>query len=98
MAPGAGWEVLAWVLPAAALTCVALAASTWVAPERAGAAVTVVWLVAVFVGLRHHGAGDLARASVAFRPSSQVAAVVVSLIAVAVLARRRQHLDAHTYA
>ncbi len=93
--PG-GWEALAWVLPAVALTALSLAASTWVSPERAGAVVSVAWLAGVVLTLRHPGA-DLAERSLAFRPLSQLLALVVGVAAALVIARRRHHLDAVAY-
>jgi hypothetical protein len=47
--PGLSWTAVSWLLPALAFTAVTLAASTWIRPIFAGAALGVAWVCAVGV-------------------------------------------------
>ena len=87
--PGVGWSAAAWLLPALGLTALSLGLATFIAPARAFACVTGVWLA--LVALSQVQPDDRL---VAFGPAAQAAFAVLAASAVIVLAVRRDHLNA----
>ncbi|MGI8806497.1 MAG: zf-HC2 domain-containing protein [Acidimicrobiales bacterium] len=97
--PGLGVVAAAWLIPALALSVACLAVGTFLRPVTAAGSVAVLWVTGVLVteGL---GAGSM-RAflgggpleSGAFRPSGQLLFVVVTIVAGAVLAARRDSFE-----
>ncbi len=81
--PGLGWPLVSWLVPALALTLLALAVGAWVRPLVASVVVTAGWLALV---------GALALAEddrlAAFRAPAQVGLLLVAAAAAAVLAWR----------
>lgn len=86
--PGVGWTAAAWLLPSLALTATSLAASTWLSPERAFAAVASAWLATVVVS-----AVAASDRLAAFDGPAQIGFGALAVAATAVLARRRDRLD-----
>lgn len=86
--PGEAWAAAAWLLPSLGLTLCSLALATAVAPLRAAVGVAVGWVALVTVATQ--AAADTL---VAFRSTGQLIAAVVTVLAAAVLTRRREGLD-----
>lgn len=81
------WAV-AWVLPALAVTSVALALMTVTTPNRAAAVATISWLVVATV-VRNAGSDELT----AFLPAAQFAAVVIAVACGALIVARRDRFE-----
>jgi hypothetical protein len=81
---GQGWEAVAWLLPALALSTTTLALSARLAPVWAAAWVLGAWLAAVGISSRQ-AHDDLA----AFGVAGQLAALVLTAAAVAAVLRLR---------
>jgi hypothetical protein len=85
--PGAGPTFVAWLLPALALTSLALVLLTWWSARATAGVLLLAWtLGCLAVGARDVTAGLVL-------PSTQVLALVVSAAAVAVLVRRLEPGD-----
>lgn len=82
LVPPIGWLAFAWLVPALALTLLALAAMTWWSPQAAGAAAGGLWLACIVAA---HARGDVAAA---VGPGALVAAATVAVVAAACLAAR----------
>lgn len=92
--PGAATTVLAWVLPAFALSASTLALGTYIEPIRAAIGLGFGWLALTIVTVqRTHDLMSL------FQPSGQLFAATVAVVAVAIVAIRAarrvevNHLD-----
>lgn len=84
-----GLVVLAWLVPALALTALCLALTTWFRPKTVAWAVSVGWLSVVLV-VSDGAAPDRL---VAFGPAAQIGMAVVGLAAAAVTVARRRRFD-----
>lgn len=83
-----GLIAVAWLLPSLALASATLAASTWVAPWRAGTVIVTTWSAGVFA------AGRVSHDVLSpFGPTTQVGAVAVIAAATAVVLVRAPRLD-----
>lgn len=87
--PTFDWMVVAWILPAMAVSVLALAMSTALEPVLASAGVAAGWLAAV-IGSEMSSEISLA----AFRQTGQATAAVALTVGVAVLIARRERFDA----
>lgn len=92
--PGLGWKAAAWVVPALAVSVVALALSTWLEPLWAGGVTGVAWLAIALGSARGRRGLPVAERIGAFTAEGQVAFVVVVVVAAAVLLVRARTLDA----
>lgn len=91
--PDLGPAAAAWCLPSLLLTVAALAASTWVDPQRAVAAAALGWTLALLVA--SHGGrtvGSLADTAL-FSASGQAAFAVLAMLATSVVVARRRHFS-----
>lgn len=93
IAPGDGWIVFGWVLPAFALVAITLALSTVTSPERAGVIAGVGWMVALVALMDRDKGGNFVDGSVIFGSSGQVTVAVVAVIGVAIVASRKTSFD-----
>jgi len=96
--PGAHWTIAAWLLPAAALTSVALALSTWLPTRTAAIAASGAWVVAVAIGLKTVGSGlrlenSVLQQLILFRPAGQLVLAVIAAVAMVVALERRDQFD-----
>jgi hypothetical protein len=80
--PGIAWLAFAWLLPALALTLLALVAMTRWEPEPVGAGVAAMWIAVIAAAYRHH---DVAAA---VRGETQIAYLVIAALAPVALALR----------
>ncbi len=88
-----GVPVIAWVLPALALTLGALALGTWYRAETAASGLAIVWTLAV-VGVRWMDGFQTGYADTAtFSPPGQAIALLVLVIATAVVVVRRDQFQ-----
>jgi hypothetical protein len=86
----------AWLLPAAAMAAVALAAGTWVRLVHAAMGLTVLWaLVATvaFSGAPRTTAEAFARRDVAFHWSGQLLCAALVVVSLAVVSARRHNYE-----
>jgi hypothetical protein len=89
VSPGPGWWAAAWLLPAFLLCVGTLALATMLPLPTAAGLLGGIWLlVALAVG----SSGSLVQV-VLFGPAAQFGYLVAVVVAVAVLALRRRHLD-----
>lgn len=87
--PTLGWAMVAWILPALALSAVAMALSTTLEPVLASSGVAAVWIATV-LGSELRSEAALA----AFGRGGQVTAGVALIAALIVLTARRRRFDA----
>lgn len=90
--PVAGWEAVAWLLPALALTAVTLAAGSWVVQWKAAVALCGLWVApfaAYLVGLRP----DPAVVEALTGAPGQIAMACLMAVAVTVALVRRDTFD-----
>jgi hypothetical protein len=94
--PLAGWDAALWLLPALAATATTVALSTWVAPLRAATISAVGWVTAVSASViaTRTDPGDALDRLVVFRPTGQVVALIVMVVATAVFVVRIDRFDA----
>ena len=97
--PDAGWTVAAWLLPATALTAVAIALATWFSTRSAATIACSAWIVSVFVGLRSAGRGTrldelVVNQLVLFRPAGQLVLALIAAAALVIAYERRDAFDA----
>lgn len=90
--PGLGAAPMAWVLPAAALASLSLAASTWVRPELAVGALAAAWAVGLGTLQRLDGIDRPMVDAAPFTTTGQVLALAATAAAASVLWRRVDHL------
>jgi hypothetical protein len=88
MAPGRSAWAFAWVLPAFAVTTLAMALMTVLAPRRAAGVAASVWIVGVF--LARSASSDLLAA---FGAQGQALMLVSTIAALAVVWLRREQFD-----
>lgn len=86
--PAAGWTAIAWLLPALALTSLALALSSALPVPLAAGGVAAAWLALVAAV-----AGSTADGLALFRPPAQLGFAAVLLAALGLLFARRDLLD-----
>ncbi|MEO6629053.1 MAG: hypothetical protein ABIP03_10850 [Aquihabitans sp.] len=87
--PGVDAGDAGWVLPALALSVLALALSTWVRIEIAAGFLTVAWLLVVWVPLRVNDFREPVRDLAALGAPGQFASLALILVGLVVLTARR---------
>ena len=85
--PSGGAFRFAWLLPAAAVTSAAMAASSRYEPRRVALPIAGAWIVIVLIGTQ------AASAEAMFGPALQLAAAAIALAATAVIWRQRSELE-----
>lgn len=93
--PQVGWWAIAWLVPALALTALAVGLCTWLTPGTAVGLVTVAWLATVYAtavrSLPDSGSDERAL-ELFFDPGAQLAWLAVVMFAALTVTVRRQHL------
>ena len=89
---------IAWVLPTIAVSLATLALAGFVGPFRAGIAVGATWITLVPISVRLAGTerGVLAERLFLFRPTAQLACLVIAIAAVIIVSARRHAFDVAT--
>lgn len=86
--PDHSWLAAGWILPALALTSLALVGTTFVSPRQASVSVSVMWLVVMIIANN-----TVTQVADTFGPAGQLIALVTLGVAGAALFMRREHFD-----
>ena len=84
---GGTWELLAWMLPAIALTVLSLTLASWIDPMYAALGVSLVWMATVI------GANARQPSLTIFGPTGQLTFLLIILASATLLALRRKELS-----
>lgn len=91
--PGQGGEAALWLLPSLGLVTATLALGSWLPVRAASCALGAAWVAGALISVRGAPRTAAIEQYVAFRPAGQLALVVVTLVAAAVVALRRDAFD-----
>jgi hypothetical protein len=91
--PEHGWEAVLWLLPSFGLMSMTLALGSWLPIRAVAWTLGAVWVIAAAIAAQGATAADWVGTYAAFRPPGQVALLVVTLLAGAVVAVRRDSFD-----
>lgn len=91
--PGAGWSAFAWLLPALALTALALGLCTWVAPNVAVGVVAGGWVAALYVSVMGIFDDHDRIVDIAFGPVAQLGWLAATGLAAITIATRSHHFS-----
>lgn len=91
--PEHGWEAVLWLLPSFGLMAMTLALGSWLPIRAVAWTLGAVWVIAAAIAAQGATAANWVGTYAAFRPPGQVALLVVTLLAGAVVAVRRDSFD-----
>ena len=91
--PEHGSEAVLWLLPSFGLMAMTLALSTWLPIRDVAWTLGALWALAAAIAIRGATAADIVETYAIFRPSGQVAVLVLTLAAGVVVVLRRDSLD-----
>lgn len=91
--PEHGWEAVLWLLPSFGLMATTLALGSWLPIRAVAWTLGAAWVLAAATAAQGATAADWVGGYAAFQPAGQVALLVVTLLAGAVVAVRRDSFD-----
>jgi hypothetical protein len=91
--PHQPWDSALWLLPSFGLAATTLALGTWFPVRPVACALGGAWIAAAAISVRGAPRAELVERFAAFRPAGQLALLVVTLAAGAVVVRRRDSFD-----
>jgi hypothetical protein len=91
--PEHGWEAVLWLLPSFGLMATTIALGSWLPIRAVAWTLGALWVLAAAIAAQEATAADVVGSYAAFRPAGQLALLVVTLLAGAVVAVRRDSFD-----
>ena len=91
--PNVDWWAVAWLLPAVALTSLAVGLCTWMAPNLAVGVVAMGWITAVYVASIGALPSHARFVDLVFGPRAQLAWLTIAVVAATTIATRRDRFS-----